>query len=291
MKQSPMKYQGNAAWHRPVRLLEDRVSRVLFSFDQRAAMQLVKHGGSGRPLLLLRDAAATKFFRMRSSWRAERLAALEAASTLAECLAAVEQVLPLNQIQSEISGFLTWARGHAPKRFCEIGVENGGTHLVLKHALGSPELAIGVDLYVRNKEQLTYFSQRSQRDVLIDGSSYDPATVAKVQAALGDELLDLLFIDGDHSFDGAAQDFERYRHLVRRGGIIAFHDIVEDSITRTGYHSGSYVGELPALWRQLRDQYAEHREFVDSWEQDGYGIGAIIYDPDVTPRLEPPGKQ
>jgi len=37
---------------------------------------------------------------------------------------------------------------------------------------------------------------------------------------------DFLFIDGDHTYEGVEGDFEMYSPLVRRGGIIAFHDIV-----------------------------------------------------------------
>jgi hypothetical protein len=34
-----------------------------------------------------------------------------------------------------------------------------------------------------------------------------------------------LFIDGDHTYEGVRRDFEMYSPLVRKGGIIAFHDI------------------------------------------------------------------
>ncbi|MGC4114418.1 MAG: class I SAM-dependent methyltransferase [Myxococcales bacterium] len=255
------------------------------AMDQRATLRVLERGPRGRPLMLLRDVIKASGLRWRSSWRRRRHTELASASSVKACLTAGERVLPLNQIESEISGFLEWARRLAPKRICEIGVEGGGTHLALKFALGTVELAIGVDLYVLNKEALAYFSRPAQREVLIDGSSYAPPTVARVEQTLSGELLDLLFIDGDHSFDGAAQDFERYRRLVRKGGIIAFHDVVEDSATRTGYHTGTYTGGVPALWRQLRGQYPGLKEFVSSWEQDGYGIGAIVYDPEVVPAL------
>ena len=40
-----------------------------------------------------------------------------------------------------------------------------------------------------------------------------------------DELVDFLFIDGDHSLEGVKLDDEQYGQLVRSGGIIAFHDV------------------------------------------------------------------
>ena len=37
---------------------------------------------------------------------------------------------------------------------------------------------------------------------------------------------DFLFIDGDHTVEGVTKDFLLYRPLVRKGGVIAFHDIL-----------------------------------------------------------------
>jgi predicted O-methyltransferase YrrM len=38
---------------------------------------------------------------------------------------------------------------------------------------------------------------------------------------------DFLFIDGDHTYQGVKQDFQMYSPLVKKGGIVAFHDIVK----------------------------------------------------------------
>ena len=51
-----------------------------------------------------------------------------------------------------------------------------------------------------------------------------PALRAAAQK-LGGAELDFLFIDGDHSYAGVKQDFEKYSGYVKRGGLIAFHDI------------------------------------------------------------------
>jgi len=80
----------------------------------------------------------------------------------------------------------------------------------------------------------------------------------------------LLFIDGDHSYDGVRADFENYAPLVRPGGLIAFHDV--DSAS----HPAS---EVDRLWKQLRDLY-DAREIIDTAndEQSGrYGIGVLFW--------------
>ena len=52
--------------------------------------------------------------------------------------------------------------------------------------------------------------------------------------------LELLFIDGDHSYDGAKADFERWGAFVRPGGQLLFHDAVD---------SGGYGNVYPGVAR------------------------------------------
>ena len=44
------------------------------------------------------------------------------------------------------------------------------------------------------------------------------------EAAVGHELVDFLFIDGDHSEQGTLQDWLAWKGLVQPGGIVAIHD-------------------------------------------------------------------
>ena len=62
-----------------------------------------------------------------------------------------------------------------------------------------------------------------QRLDLIRDDSHDRRTFDQVKARLGGQMLDFVFIDGDHTYDGVRRDFELYEPLVRPGGIIAFH--------------------------------------------------------------------
>lgn len=52
--------------------------------------------------------------------------------------------------------------------------------------------------------------------------------------------IDFLFIDGDHTYEGVKRDFLMYSPLVRKGGIIAFHDIVP--------HPPECGGDIPRFW-------------------------------------------
>jgi predicted O-methyltransferase YrrM len=187
-----------------------------------------------------------------------------------------------HQLRPEITGFLAMARQEQPRAVCEIGMANGGTTFLLGQALPSTEIMIGMDLFVRRRPRLLHFARPGQRIALLDGDSSSLPTIDKVREILGGRSLDLVFIDGDHSLEGVYRDFCAYRPFVRDGGLIAFHDIVEDSFTRTGVRTEHWTGGVPRLWRELKGRYRS-QEFVSSSEQDGLGIGVIRYDPTVEP--------
>jgi len=134
---------------------------------------------------------------------------------------------------------------------------------------------------VRNRHQLRAFA-RSNIDLhLIDGSSRHEQTRERVADALAGRKVDLLFIDGDHSFNGVFLDFFIYREYVSAGGLIAFHDIVPDNRLRFGEpRVGAYVGEVPAVWARLKNHYPAI-EFVDDPSQEGLGIGVLDFDPEI----------
>lgn len=185
------------------------------------------------------------------------------------------------QWSQEILGFLKFAEEQKPVRICELGMFQGGTNLMLTHALSSVEQIIGVDLFIRNKSQLKYFVKPTQRQTYIEGKTCDKSSLEKVADALKGEKLDLLFIDADHSYNGVKQDFMLYRQFVREGGIIAFHDIVPDHLQKYNLDPATYVGalggEVYLFWDRLKSYYEHTKEFVVDYEQNGCGIGALVY--------------
>ena len=79
--------------------------------------------------------------------------------------------------------------------------------------------------------------------------------------------IDFLFIDGDHSYEGVKADFQTYKTLVRAGGLIAFHDIVDND------YDTSFGTQ--AFWKDIKNNY-EHQEFIrEQAENTGCGIGLI----------------
>ena len=85
-----------------------------------------------------------------------------------------------------------------------------------------------------------------------------------------------MFIDGDHRYAGVRDDFLTYRHLVREGGLVAFHDIVPyQGKSAEGGRFNPFI-EVPQFWSKIKPFYPAH-EFIRNPEQDYYGIGAIRY--------------
>jgi predicted O-methyltransferase YrrM len=56
------------------------------------------------------------------------------------------------------------------------------------------------------------------------------------------EPLELLFVDGDHSYEGARADYRRWGAFVRPGGHLLFHDAVD---------SGAYGNHYPGVARAV----------------------------------------
>jgi len=210
---------------------------------------------------------------------------LAEAASPEQLLNAVNRHVPggASQIPQEILGFIELARTLSPKTLVEVGTEAGGTHLLFGHALKTLEQTIAVDLRVRNRLRVRGLRRLGLRVDLLNGDSSSDRTLERIRTALGGRSIDVLFIDGDHSFRGAASDLLRYRPLVRPGGLIAFHDIVPDGWLRTGTATSAYAGEVPLIWEHIRRDFRCH-EFVASWDQEGKGIGAIENDVGVAVR-------
>jgi predicted O-methyltransferase YrrM len=89
----------------------------------------------------------------------------------------------------------------------------------------------------------------------------------QVEAILGGEQIDFLFTDGDHSYEGVKMDFEMYSRLVKKDGIVAFHDIA--------VHPPETGCEVSKFWSEIKRKY-EHVEIIDNKDQNWAGIGLLF---------------
>jgi predicted O-methyltransferase YrrM len=74
--------------------------------------------------------------------------------------------------------------------------------------------------------------------------------------------IDFLLIDGDHRYRGVKKDWQLYSPLVKKNGIIAFHDIL--------FHPGIPSCKVHRLWKEVKAHY-RHIVFVDKEDDRGWG--------------------
>lgn len=100
-------------------------------------------------------------------------------------------------------------RGVANPVVVEIGTRRNRQKAFYEQFLGAHHIGIDVS------------SHFAKPDIL--GDSKDPRTLKALKKMLNGAPINLLFIDGDHSYEGAKSDYEMYGPLV--DNIIALHDI------------------------------------------------------------------
>lgn len=74
----------------------------------------------------------------------------------------------------------------------------------------------------------------------ICGDSHSDRVCNAVKEIVGDGKIDILFIDGDHSYEGVKRDFETYAPMVKERGLVLMHDI-------TNKNEG-----VPKFWEEIK---------------------------------------
>jgi cephalosporin hydroxylase len=165
-------------------------------------------------------------------------------------------------------------------RVIEIGSLYGWAlqHFIHYSQQGSTVLAI--DLPVRNfvgpfdwrvekqeknyKEVWPQWAKTNKTKLfLIPDISQKQETLNKTKEIFNNKEIDFLFIDGDHTYNGVKQDYKMYGPLVRKGGIIAFHDI--------GLNE---EGGVYNLWNEIKSTKKEYKEFLFE-KNNEKGIGLL----------------
>lgn len=164
-----------------------------------------------------------------------------------------------------------------PIRVCEIGSASGGSLCALARAAQADATLVTIDLHLSPERAAAFprFRRGRQRITCVRGDSHDLATRDRVRAALREAPLDVLLIDGDHSYAGVRRDFELYSPLVRDDGLIVLHDIVRDFGQRYGTPTRASTGGVPLFWAEMKTRRSDALEIVEDPNQDGYGLGLL----------------
>lgn len=149
-----------------------------------------------------------------------------------------------------------------PRVIAEIGTWNGGTFYVWNRISPQAKKIISIDLpdgqfgggY--DSKRIKFFREfagdRPDTNLyFIRGDSKSDSTVDELKRILGDDKIDFLYIDGDHTYEGIKKDFEIYLKFMSVDGIVGFHDI---NTFKDGYGVHQY-------WNEIKNNY-RYEEFI-----------------------------
>ena len=163
----------------------------------------------------------------------------------------------IQQKRSEWEWLLTKCEQHNVESVLEIGCFSGGS--TFSFATFAKRL-ITIDRI--NPPKFNISNITCSYDY-VAGNSRDPNTVNRVSDLIGDDKVDLLFIDGSHSYEGVKSDFELYKKFASK--LIGFHDIVDSASHR---RQGCFVSQF---WNEVKLHYPND-EIIERHNWGGIGI-------------------
>jgi len=175
---------------------------------------------------------------------------------------------------SELASLARLVQKERPKVIVEIGTAKGGTLYVWTRTNPQAHLVVSIDLpgglfgggYDKHRLKLYRefaHDRPSTRMEFLRFDSHASSSLAQLKTILAGQLIDFLYIDGDHAYEGVKLDFQMYSLLVRPGGLVAFHDIVT---TGNGH-------DVSRFWNEVKEKYA-HEEFIQN-RHGSMGIGVL----------------
>lgn len=150
------------------------------------------------------------------------------------------------------------------KNCLEIGAYDGGSSISLAHFCDNMLTVDGnkpIRFNVNIIKQVTNYEA-------ISANSFEKDTIDYVKK-FSPNGYDLIFIDGDHTYEGVKKDYENFLPLLNNGGIMFFHDIVDSEYHRS---ANCYVSKL---WGEVKRDF-KHVEILDTDNFDWGGIGVIF---------------
>jgi cephalosporin hydroxylase len=109
--------------------------------------------------------------------------------------------------------------------YVEIGSYAGGSASLMMHRNNTNIISIDLGNPIPKEiceQNVQRFNTYSNFYKYIKGDSHSISIFDELNSTISE--IDVLFIDGDHSYGGVVNDFEMYSKLVKSGGYIIFDD-------------------------------------------------------------------
>lgn len=173
----------------------------------------------------------------------------------------------LQQVGQEWQEFIEYVEKLKPRTTLEIGMASGASSLCLSNVT---ETLITLDCATpRNQDVFKELSKNCHYHHIVDNSHNERAR-KKLKELLKVKKLDLLFIDGDHSYQGVKDDFKDYLPFMEQDGVIAFHDI-----TKSHYSANKLQCHVYKLWDEInidKTKYKSLKSIAYNAKWGGIGI-------------------
>lgn len=168
---------------------------------------------------------------------------------------ALQQIIAI-QNRYELTEYLKLVQRKAPRVIVEIGTARGGMLYCFCQLAAPDALIVSIDLpgapncggqTIIEREFYTSFASPGQTIQFIPKNSHFHTTKLMLKNILGDRKVDLLFIDGDHSYGGVRIDYEMYAEFMAPDGMLTFHDIrLRPEHWGAGNEAGIFWDEIAA---------------------------------------------
>jgi predicted O-methyltransferase YrrM len=140
--------------------------------------------------------------------------------------------------------------------FVEIGRFKGGSTLMLASALPDGARLWSYDLHVALRPDLTGPQLDAELRTALDRYGLSD----RVELVVGDSRVaepppqppSVVFVDGDHTYEGARADHRRWSELLASGGHLLFHDAVD---------AGGYGNHYPGIAQLVGEIERDDRRF------------------------------
>ena len=125
------------------------------------------------------------------------------------------------QVYEEFLTFSYWLKGFQPNNILEIGTM-GSTFWIMNKLSSGKKVSIDIE----NRESIIHHFMWEEDWMFVVGSSQDVNNFDKIRNKC--DKYDLIFIDGDHSYDGVRNDILSWFPKIKIGGFICGHDFDPD---------------------------------------------------------------
>jgi cephalosporin hydroxylase len=159
--------------------------------------------------------------------------------------------LPIIQFPADLVAYQEICWKVKPAVIVETGIARGGSvvfYASMLELLGSEGFVVSVDIDIRSHNRQAIESHPLARRLrLIEGSSVDPAVVARVTSMVGERQPVLVVLDSLHTKDHVLAELDAYAGLVGPGSYVIVQDTVMESVPEDLYPNRPWShGNCPA---------------------------------------------